>query len=178
MDMINIGYSGASTAQVELNVTAQNTANAMTTGYTRQVAEISTIGASGGSPNSAGNGVQVDSIRRVSNQYQVNQVWYAASDYGYYSTQQGYLTQLEAVLSDDNSSLSGGFDNFFAALNEATTSPDDSALREQADQRSRGAVVAHRQHAGLHRLAKHGNHQSAAGDGIANQYADQRHRQL
>lgn len=31
MDMINIGYSGASTAQVELNVTAQNTANAMTT---------------------------------------------------------------------------------------------------------------------------------------------------
>ncbi|CAD7365962.1 flagellar hook-associated protein FlgK [Escherichia coli] len=131
MDMINIGYSGASTAQVELNVTAQNTANAMTTGYTRQVAEISTIGASGGSPNSAGNGVQVDSIRRVSNQYQVNQVWYAASDYGYYSTQQEYLTQLEAVLSDDNSSLSGGFDNFFAALNEATTSPDDSALREQ-----------------------------------------------
>ena len=77
MDMINIGYSGASTAQVELNVTAQNTANTMTTGYTRQVAEISTIGASGGSPNSAGNGVQVDSIRRVSNQYQVNQVWYA-----------------------------------------------------------------------------------------------------
>ncbi|EGT0622302.1 flagellar hook-associated protein FlgK [Citrobacter braakii] len=131
MDMINIGYSGASTAQVELNVTAQNTANAMTDGYTRQVAVTSTIGASSGAANSAGNGVQVDSIRRVSNQYQVNQVWYAASDYGYYNTQQTYLTQLETVLSDDNSSLSGGFDNFFAALNEATTSPDDSALREQ-----------------------------------------------
>jgi len=131
MDMINIGYSGASTAQVELNVTAQNTANAMTDGYTRQVAITSAIGASSGSANSAGNGVQVDSIRRVSNQYQVNQVWYAASDYGYYNTQQEYLTQLETVLSDDNSSLSGGFDNFFAALNEATTSPDDSALREQ-----------------------------------------------
>lgn len=131
MDMINIGYSGANTAQVELNVTAQNTANAMTDGYTRQVAVISSMGASSGSANSAGNGVQVDSIRRVSNQYQVNQVWYAASDYGYYSTQQQYLTQLESVLSDENSSLSGGFNNFFAALNEATTSPDDSALREQ-----------------------------------------------
>lgn len=131
MDMINIGYSGANTAQVELNVTAQNTANAMTDGYTRQVAVISSIGASSGSMNTAGNGVQVDSIRRVSNQYQVNQVWYAASDNGYYSTQQEYLTQLETVLSDENSSLSSGFDNFFAALNEATTSPDDSALREQ-----------------------------------------------
>ncbi len=131
MDMINIGYSGANTAQVELNVTAQNTANAMTDGYTRQEAVISSIGASSGSSNSAGNGVQVDSIRRVSNQYQVSQVWYAASDYGYYSTQQEYLTQLETVLSDDNTSLSGGFDDFFAALNAATSSPDDSALRQQ-----------------------------------------------
>lgn len=58
-------------------------------------------------------------------------MWYAASDYGYYNTQQEYLTQLETVLSDDNSSLSGGFDNFFQALSAATTSPDDSALREQ-----------------------------------------------
>lgn len=131
MDMINIGYSGASTAQVQLNVTAENTANAMTPGYTRQVAMTSTIGASSGSPNSAGNGVQVDSICRVSNQYLVNQVWYASSDNGYYSTQQEYLTQLETVLSDDSSSLSAGFDAFFSALNEASTTPDDSALREQ-----------------------------------------------
>jgi flagellar hook-associated protein 1 FlgK len=131
MDMINIGYSGASTAQVELNVTAQNTANAMTNGYTRQVAVTSSIGASSGSSNSAGNGVQVDSIRRVSNQYQVNQVWHTASDFKYYDSQQGYLTALESVLNDPNSGLSSGFDNFFAALNEATTSPDDSALREQ-----------------------------------------------
>ncbi|MBV7403902.1 flagellar hook-associated protein FlgK [Enterobacter sp. ENT03] len=131
MDMINIGYSGASAAQVQLNVTAQNTANAMTPGYTRQMAMTSTIGASGGAANSAGNGVQVDSICRVSNQYLVNQVWYAASDNGFYSTQQQYLTQLETVLSDPNSSLSAGFDNFFAALNEASANPDDSALRQQ-----------------------------------------------
>lgn len=131
MDMINIGYSGASSAQVQLDVTAQNTANAMTPGYSRQVAVTSTIGASSGSMNSAGNGVQVDSICRVSNQYQVNQIWYAASDNSYYSTQQTYLTALETVLSDDSSSLNAGFDNFFAALNEATTSPDDPALREQ-----------------------------------------------
>lgn len=131
MDMINIGHSGANAAQVQLNVTAQNTANAMTPGYTRQVAMISALGASGGSANSAGNGVQVDSICRVSNQYLVSQVWYAASDNGYYSTQVQYLTQLEGVLSANNSSLSSGFDNFFAALNEATTNPDDSALREQ-----------------------------------------------
>lgn len=131
MDMINIGYSGASAAQVQLNVTAQNTANAMTPGYTRQVAMTSTLGPSAGAVNSAGNGVQIDSICRVTSQYMVNQVWYAASDNGYYSTQQSYLTALETVLSDDNSSLSAGFDNFFAALNEASTTPDDPALRGQ-----------------------------------------------
>ncbi len=128
MDMINIGYSGASAAQTQLNVTAQNTANAMTPGYTRQVAMTSTIG---GGPNSAGNGVEVTSICRVTSPYLVNQVWYAGSDNGYYSTQCQYLTQLESVLSNDDSSLSAGFDNFFAALNAATSSPDDSALREQ-----------------------------------------------
>ncbi len=131
MDMINIGYSGASTAQVQLNVTAQNTANAMSPGYTRQVVITSTVGASAGAPGSAGNGVQVDSICRVTNPYMLNQVWHSASDNGYYSTQVQYLSQLESVLSDDNSSLSAGFDNFFAALNEATSSPDDAALREQ-----------------------------------------------
>ncbi len=131
MDMINIGYSGASAAQVQLNVTAQNTANAMTPGYTRQVAQTSTLGASPGASNSTGNGVQVDSICRVSSPYLVNQVWFAATDYGYYTTQQQYLTQLESVLSDDSSSLSAGFDNVFAALNAASTMPDDPALREQ-----------------------------------------------
>lgn len=131
MDMINIGYSGASTAQVQLNVTAQNTANAMSPGYTRQVVMTSTLGASSGNTTSGGNGVQVDSICRVTNPYMLNQVWHSASDNGYYSTQVQYLSQLESVLSDENSSLSAGFDNFFAALNEATSSPDDSALREQ-----------------------------------------------
>jgi len=131
MDMINIGYSGSSAAQIELNTTAMNTANAMTPGYTRQVVEISAMGASSGTANSPGNGVQVDSIRRVSDQYLVSQVWSAASDNGYYSTQQTYLTQLESVLSDENSSLSAGFDNFFAALSAASSSPDDMALREQ-----------------------------------------------
>ncbi len=104
-------------------------------------------------------------------------MWYAASDYGYYSTQQGYLTQLEAVLSDDNSSLKVRFFDFFAALNEATTSPDDLALREQVISeagRCRCVLITR----SITSLAKHGNHQPAASDGVANQYAHQRHRQL
>ena len=131
MDMISIGYSGASAAQAQLNTTAQNTANAMTPGYSRQVVQTSSLGASAGNPNSAGNGVQVDSICRVTSPYLLNQVWQSASGNGYYSTQVQYLTALESVLSDPNTSLSTGFDNFFAALNEATTTPDDPAMRNQ-----------------------------------------------
>ena len=177
MDMINIGYSGASAAQVELNVTAQNTANAMTTGYTRRVAEISTIGASGGSPNSAGNGVQVDSIRRVSTSIRLIRYGMPPAITAITALNKGYLTQLEAVLSDDNSSLSGGFDNFSLPLTKRPPAPMIPPCASSDPAKAGALSLAHRQHAGLHRLAKHGNHQSAAGDGIANQYADQRHRQ-
>lgn len=131
MDMMYIGASGASAAQTQLNVTAQNTANAYTEGYTRQRAETSAVGPSWGNSSSAGNGVQVDSIVRVSDQCLVSQIWSASSDNGYYSTTQQYLGALESVLSSPDSSLSAGFDNFFAALNEATTEPDSDSLRAQ-----------------------------------------------
>ena len=131
MDMMYIGASGASAAQTQLNVTAQNTANAYTEGYSRQRAETSSVGPSWGNSNSAGNGVQVDSIVRVSDQCLVSQIWGASSDNAYYGTTQQYLGALESVLSSPDSSLSAGFDNFFAALTEATTEPDSDSLRSQ-----------------------------------------------
>jgi flagellar hook-associated protein 1 FlgK len=131
MNMINIGASGASAASIQLDVTAQNTANYITPGYSRQRAETSSVGPSWGESNSAGNGVQVDSICRISSQSLVSQIWSASSDSAYYNTTQQYLGALESILSSPESSLSTGFDNFFAALSAATVEPDSEALRAQ-----------------------------------------------
>lgn len=131
MNFINIAYSGAQAAQAQLNTTAMNTANAYTKGYSRQRVELSAISSMSGSVMSAGDGVSVTSIRRISDQYLVNQLWQANSNNGYFSVAQQYFSGLESVLGGESTNIGTGMDKFFATLNEATTQPDSRALRQK-----------------------------------------------
>ncbi|MGB7800217.1 flagellar hook-associated protein FlgK [Buttiauxella sp.] len=130
MNIINIAFSGAQAARQGMSTTSMNVANYLTPGYSRQGIIQSAIGTNGDS-FSAGNGVRVDSIRRVSDQYLVNQVWHSNTRAEYYSAGQKYLGALESVVGTDSTSLGGGLDKFFAALNALTTQPDSPALRQQ-----------------------------------------------
>lgn len=130
MNIINIAFSGAQAARQGMSTTSMNVANYLTPGYSRQGIIQSAIGTNGDS-FSAGNGVRVDSIRRISDQYLVNQVWHSNTRAEYYSAGQKYLGALESVIGTDSTSLGGGLDKFFAALNALTTQPDSPALRQQ-----------------------------------------------
>jgi flagellar hook-associated protein 1 FlgK len=131
MNFINIAFSGSQAAQAQLNTTAMNTANAYTKGYSRQRVELSAIGPMSGSRLSAGDGVSVTSIRRISDQYLVNQVWQASSQNSYFGVSQQYFSGLEAAIGSESTNIGTGMDKFFATLNEATTQPDSRALRQQ-----------------------------------------------
>ena len=128
MKLINIAYTGAQAAQSQLNTTAMNTANAYTPGYSRQRVEVSALGGYG---MSAGSGVEVTGIRRISDQYLVTQLWRANSENGYYSMGQQYVGALEQIIGSESTGLGYGLDKFFASLNSATTTPENRALREQ-----------------------------------------------
>lgn len=130
MNIINIAFSGAQAARQGMSTTSMNVANYLTPGYSRQGIIQSAIGTNGDS-FSAGNGVRVDSIRRISDQYLVNQVWHSNTRAEYYDAGQKYLGALESVIGTDSTSLGGGLDKFFAALNALTTQPDSPALRQQ-----------------------------------------------
>jgi flagellar hook-associated protein 1 FlgK len=131
MSIINNALSGALAAQVALSASSQNIANLQTKGYTRQAALLTAMAPSAGA-NSAGNGVQVSSLVRFSDGYKNQQLWRAASTQGQYAQSQPYLTQLERVMGDESSSLSGGIDKFFAALNTvAGVDPTSTPLRQQ-----------------------------------------------
>lgn len=131
MSMINIAYSGIQAAQVGMSVTSMNIANILTPGYSRQGIIQSAIGPMGSVGHSAGNGVQVDSIRRISSQYLINQVWQTNNKANYYNVGQEYLSALEQVIGTDSTSLGNGLDEFFGALSALTTQPESSALRQQ-----------------------------------------------
>lgn len=130
MNIINIAFTGAQAAQRGMSTTSMNVANYLTPGYSRQGIIQSAVGA-GNDALSAGSGVRVDSIRRISDQYLVNQVWHSSTRAEYYSAGQKYIGALESVIGADGTSLGGGLDKFFASLNALTTQPDSPALRQQ-----------------------------------------------
>ena len=130
MNIINIAFTGAQAAQSGMSTTSMNVANYQTPGYSRQGITQSAVGA-GNDALSAGSGVQVDSIRRISDQYLINQVWHSGTRAEYYSAGQKYIGALESVIGSDGTSLGGGIDKFFASLNALTTQPDSPALRQQ-----------------------------------------------
>lgn len=130
MTIINNALSGALAAQVAISASGQNIANLQTKGYTRQGALLTAV-APDASGRSAGNGVQVTSLVRFSDNYKSQAMWRAASEQGMYSQSQPYLTQLESVMGDETASISAGVDKFFQALNAVAGDPGSSPLRQQ-----------------------------------------------
>lgn len=130
MTIINNALSGALAAQLALSASSQNVANLQTKGYTRQSALLMAVGPDA-SGRSAGNGVQVTSLLRFSDNYKTQAMWRANSELGMYSQSQPYLTQLESVMSDSSASLSAGIDEFFKAVNAVAGDPGSTPLRQQ-----------------------------------------------
>lgn len=131
MSTINIALSGALAAQAALNATSQNVANVMTKGYTRQGVDLTSLQPLQSGAISAGNGVEVSSLIRYSDDYKNHQLWKSSSRLAQYDVGQAYLTQLEQVMGDTQSGLDSGLDGFFTALNAASVEPTSTPLRQQ-----------------------------------------------
>ncbi|SKA53102.1 flagellar hook-associated protein FlgK [Enterovibrio nigricans] len=131
MNLVNIAMSGLNANSVALSVTAQNVANINTPGYSRQQAMMASVGGSASDSLSAGMGVEVTSIRRVTDDFLVKQLWSTNSTASYAARYSSSMSHLENTLGADGFSLSAGLDSMFAALNEATTKPESQPLRQQ-----------------------------------------------
>ncbi len=131
MNLVNIALSGLNANRVALDVTAQNVANVNTPGYSRQQALMSSVGGAKNDSLSAGMGVQVNSIRRVTDQFLVKQTWTTGSAESYSSRYTNSMSYMENTLGSDGFNLSAGLDNLFAALHDATSKPESLPLRQQ-----------------------------------------------
>ena len=131
MNLVNIGLSGLNANRVALDVTAQNVANINTAGYSRQQAVMTSVGDSKYSKVSPGMGVEVTSIRRVTDQYLVKQTWSTNSLAAYSASYSMAVSQLENTLGADGFSVSAGLDSLNAALNDATVKPESIPYRQQ-----------------------------------------------
>lgn len=119
----NTGLSGLLAAQAGLGTASRNTANLLTPGYTRQGVLLT--------PSVFGGGVSVGAFTRFADSYKTQQLWSSNSKLGQYSAAASYYQQLEEVMGMDGASPKAGIDGFFGALDEVSTDPTNSALRQQ-----------------------------------------------
>lgn len=127
MSMLNIGKSGLLASMAALNATSNNVANAMVAGYSRQQVMLSSVG---GGAYGSGAGVFVDGVRRISDQYEVAQLWQTTSAVGFSKVQSSYLRQAEQVFGAEGNNISKGLDQLFAALNSSMEQPNLIAYRQ------------------------------------------------
>lgn len=122
MNITNIGLSGLLASQAGVAASARNTANLLTTGYTRQGVLLT--------PR-IGGGVTIGAQIRFSDNYKTQQLWNSHAALGQYVAGESYYKQLEEVMGLGEGSLKAGIDAFFGTLDEVSTDPTNSALRQQ-----------------------------------------------
>ena len=128
---------GMQVHQNALNITGHNLANASTPGYSRQEAVITasdpyTVPSINSSvtPGQLGTGAQVDSIRRVRDEYLDNNVRRAITDTAYWEDQVELMQRAEATFAEPASDGIGQrIVDFFKAWMELNNTPHDLGIK-------------------------------------------------
>lgn len=129
-----IAGSGLRASNAALNTTANNIANAQTSGYSRQVVEqqannalrtFTTYGC-------AGAGVDTIAIERVRDHFYDVKYWNNCSNYGEFTSKQYYMRTIEDYFNDDGTSgFKTVFNKMSAALQSVTTNSSSDEAKAQ-----------------------------------------------
>jgi len=143
---LNTAYRGLVAARQGLDVVGQNIYNANTVGYTRQRAVQTSVGAPAqvgpvSGQISVGQGVSVDSITRLGNEYLDTRVRSSVASSGYWGVRANELSTLQKSLHEPGKGgLSAELDVMWAAWQDLANKPGDPAVGAVLLQQS-GAVA-------------------------------------
>ena len=129
-DTLLIGLSALQAHKRAMDVTSHNIANAATPGYTRQEIDMSTLEPELIKPGTVGRGVQIDSIRRVSDTLLTERIRESETEIARLSSLGIGLEDLELVFNEPGEGgLSNVFNNMFATFQDLSNNPESTALR-------------------------------------------------
>ena len=166
-DLLSIARSGAQAARIALDVTAQNIANAATTGYVRRsvaLADVASRGASGAVADVSFSGVRLDHIVRNADAFRQSEVRRTGADAARAHAEVDGLTKGQAAI--EQSGVYPAIVNFEAGLQQLATDPTNPSLRSVALENARTmaqsfGIAARSLDAGTKDL------QAGASDGVA-----------
>lgn len=129
-DMLNTALSAITSYQRALATTSHNIANVNTEGYSRQTANLSSNLPQSIGVGSVGSGVSVSSVTRSFDQFVVDQMRSSTSSYNQFENFSGLSSQIDKLLSDPATGVSGALDGFFSSLEQLADSPASLPARQ------------------------------------------------
>lgn len=129
-DLLNLGLSGIRSSRNNLNVTGHNITNIDTPGYSRQRAEQLTNTPTYHGYGAMGSGSRTEVINRVVSQYSINQVRIDTSRAKEAEAYLENISQLDNLLSNQNSAPGTALNDFFDAIQTASNDPLSKPARE------------------------------------------------
>ena len=118
-----IGVQALNAAQLSLLTAQHNIANVNNPGFRRQQVVQSTNFALPSSAGYVGQGAQVETIRRLYNNFLNEQVLGASSQSEFYNAYYGAIKQIDSILADPNAGLSPAIQDFFRGVNAVANDP-------------------------------------------------------
>jgi len=127
---LNIGYTGLNAAQVGINTTGHNIANAETEGYTRQRVITSAATPLSMRPGNIGNGVEIQDIKRVFDNFVFDRYNSASADKEYSDFEKQTLEQLSTYFPEvDGVGVKADLSEFYNMWQTFSDNPDNDAIK-------------------------------------------------
>ena len=129
-DILGISVTGVIAAQRALGTTGHNIANANTEGYTRQRVNLEARPPTSLGPKGIGNGVVVNSIERMYDDFITGQVRSVSALSKSMDINHDYTVQVDNMLADTKAGLAPTLQEFFGAVNGVVNNPSSSSSRQ------------------------------------------------
>ena len=139
-DLLGIGISGLKAQQTALTVTGNNITNAGTEGYSRQRVNFdeNTPQFIGGVWT--GNGVSVDSIERIHDEFLTDQLQRDTSIFHEFETLSLNASQIDSLLADSGTGIQPGIERMFGSLQSVVDDPSSLPARQVLISEANGLV--------------------------------------
>lgn len=130
--ILSIGQSALAAAQVGINTTGHNIANAATPGFSRQVVIQGAAKPQNFGFGFLGQGTEVSTVKRIYSEFLGTQVRSAQSSASGLNIHYSQLRQIDNMLADPVSGLSPAMQGFFSGVQDVATNPASIPARQSA----------------------------------------------
>ena len=129
-DFLATGVSGLLAFQRALDTTSHNIANVNTPGYSRQVVELGTRQAEQSGNGWLGNGVDVNTVKRMYDDFMAGQARASSSSFSQLDTYAAQVQRVNNLFGDSSTGLTASLQNFTNALQSVASNPTSIPARQ------------------------------------------------